>query len=184
MRLLPIDEKGTLVHCFTLGPFPKDVDDREVLTFLRKGREGQALLGRRLASVVSNPESGLGVFRGPDDRDTVMYYVFYIQAEKKQSVKYEANTFTRWEHSSVELFVDQQKVPPKGSVYLLPHTHQFIVKQNHHKSDRPNRSWITLSVQGEGLKQLVPSTVDSEAVEAKPPEGHPPQSQPKDATAG
>ena len=63
MRWLSIDVKGALVHCFTLGPFPKGIDDREVLIFLRKAREGQALLGRRLASVVSNAESSLRVFR-------------------------------------------------------------------------------------------------------------------------
>ncbi len=177
VRRLPIDEKGTLVHCFTLGPYPTGVEDREVLTFLRKAKEGQALLGRRLTSVVAESESSPGVFRGPDDPDTVMYYVFYIRAARKQSVMYEANTFTRWEHSKVEVFVDQQKVPPSGSVYLLPRTHQFIVKQNHLKYGRPGRSWITLSVQGGDLKQLVPLTVNSEAAKDKPQEVRPPNNQ-------
>ena len=58
------------------------------------------------------------------------------------------------EDQPVVVFVDRKKVPPTGGVFLNAGTHQFIVKQNHDHSDRPHRSWITLNVQGEGLKEL------------------------------
>jgi hypothetical protein len=134
--------------------------DNPILEFIRKARSGKALMGRKLTSAQAQGTGAERRFIGPSEWNTKMYYLFHIRSHRNQNVELKVNTFTRWDHSTVEVLLDYVPVPNTGVIPLKRGEHFIIVKQNHKKSDTAGRSWITMSVRGErGLEQRLPTTI-------------------------
>jgi hypothetical protein len=154
-RWAPIGADGYLTSCYKLGPFPRTaVNDVLVLQFLSKGDFDREFQGTKLTPATTH-EGRSYHFHGPQQqqRDHVMYFVFGVNCPSNQVINLRSTTFTRWEHSKVNTYLDARRVNDNGNIPLRKGKHTIVVKQLHMKSDRPGRSWITLAITGESLQQ-------------------------------
>jgi hypothetical protein len=152
----PIAKDGVMLGCYRLGPFPrKSAKDQDALQYLQRGAFAKPFFGQKPVSVIARKRPEGTLFRGPakDQRDHIMYFAFPVKAGRDAEVNIHANTFLRWDHSKIKVYLDGQPVTRNGTVKIRRGTHLIVLRQHHMKSDRPGRSWVTLTLKGAGLQQ-------------------------------
>lgn len=153
----PVPDEGVLLACYSLGPFPKTLlEDDAVLRYIQKGPYSKPLKGKQLNIAKANVSEAGARFVGPDNNHPGhdMYFVFPISTDRSQEIHLLATTYTKYRQSDIVVFVNGVEVKKSSKVALRRGDHVIVVKQSYHKSGGTNRSWITLTLSGKGLKQI------------------------------